>query len=324
MKYTHLTYKDRAVIEKLLNKSTSILIIAKMIDKHFSTIYREVNRNSTNPYCARTAHKLYLQRRRSSIQLKRYNKKLVLECLWMMTQYFSPEQTSNRLRILYPNDQTMRVSHETIYKWIYHFAAKGLDIIQYMRRMGSINRVNRKRKAKIELKKGFKSIHERPIEASKRKKTGHWETDLMEGKKGTGYVLVAVDKKSTLLMAKKISNKKQKTFVSTIVEMFKNNIPQKTMTHDRGFESYDFESIESLTNLNVYYADPGNPGQRGLCENTIGLLRQFIPKGTDMREITQQMLDKFVDLINKRPRESLGYFTPEEVFTGLEPFALHA
>ena len=210
----------------------------------------------------------------------------------------------------------MRVSHETIYRWIYLDAEGGGTLYNHLRR----RRKKRRRQKRYGSGRRFipdrVSITERPGMVDSRERFGDWEGDTIEGKKSTGYIATHVERKSRYLMASKLVNKKAESLTMQSTKLFW-CIPKKmrqTLTVDNGKEFSHFKEIEDKTDLTVYFADPYAAWQRGTNENTNGLLRQYVPKGTDFRKITEEDLAFAVKKLNHRPRKCLNYRSPHEVF----------
>jgi len=160
-----------------------------------------------------------------------------------------------------------------------------------------------------------REITERCKDAATGRRFGHWESDTVEGKKGTGHLVTHVEKKSKILRMRKVEHKTAENIFSATKEML-NGFPKRflrTMTSDRGTEFMFFAKIENTLGLLFYFAKAYSPWQRGLNENTNGLIRQFCPKGSDFSKYTNSYIQQVEDLINNRPRKSLGYKTPNEV-----------
>ena len=210
----------------------------------------------------------------------------------------------------------MRVSHETIYRWIYLDASRGGTLYHHLRR----RRKKRRRQGRYGSGRRFIpgriSISERPSIVDTRERFGDWEGDTMEGKKSTGYMATHVERKSRYLIAAKLTNKTAESLTLQSIKSFQ-RIPKRmrqTLTVDNGKEFAPFKELEDKTGLTVYFADPYSAWQRGTNENTNGLLRQYFPKGTDFKRITEECIAFAVKKLNHRPRKCLGYQSPQEVF----------
>jgi len=246
-----------------------------------------------------------------------------------LKQRWSPEQIAGRLRKEHPKDVSMWVSHETIYQWIYRQSLEGTQWHQRLRRR------RRRRKTRIVGERQGKSggrgvipgrvgIEKRPVAANERRRFGDWESDTVEGAKGTGLVVTHVERKSRCTRMAKLTDKKAKT-LSRATNALMKDLPamlRRTMTPDNGKEFADFKTIERALEVKVYFANPHSPWERGLNENTNGLLRDWLPKGSDFRWVTDARLAQIQTMLNNRPRKCLGYRTPLEVLNALPGVAL--
>jgi IS30 family transposase len=322
MSYTHLTEQERYVISHLTCAEFSLREIARRIKRHHTTISRELKRNDdpvyedtvywydwTHPEALTRQRKARHHRRRSNQRLVDYVKQK-LKADW------SPEAIVARVKLDYPDDDTMRISHETIYRWIYLDAKDGGSLYQHLRRRRKRRRRQKRYGSGRRFIPGRVSISERPAIVESRERFGDWEGDTIEGKKSTGYIATHVERKSRYLMAVKLANKKAESLTRQSTKGFC-RIPKKmrkTLTVDNGKEFAHFKELEDKTGLTVYFADPYSAWQRGTNENTNGLLRQYFPKGTDFKTITEKYLAFAVKKLNHRPRKCLGYQSPHEVF----------
>jgi IS30 family transposase len=321
MPYTHLTENDRYVIGHLSISDFSIREIARRINRHHTTVSRELKRNDnplyadniywhdwTQPEALERRHRARHQRRRSNHRLAKYVKR-------KLKDDWSPEIIAEKLKIDYPNDDGMRVSHETIYRWVYLEAKAGGTLYHHLRRRRKKRRRQRRYGSGRRFIPGRVSISERPAIVESRKRFGDWEGDTIEGKKSTGYMATHVERKSRYLIAAKLLDKKAESLTQKSIKAFW-RIPKKirkTLTVDNGKEFARFKELEDKTGLTVYFADPYSAWQRGTNENTNGLLRQYFPKGTDFRNVTEEELAFAVKKLNHRPRKCLGYQSPHEV-----------
>ena len=319
MSYTHLTEQERYVISHL-RSTFSIREIARRLNRHHSTISRELKRaKSRYPhtvYWYDWTQPLALERSREPRHFcKKSNSRLVKYVETRLRKQWSPEEISHRLIIDYPNNQTMRVSHETIYRWVYLDATVAGDLYLNLRR-GRKKRRRQKRYGKGYRFAGRKCISLRPEIVEDRQRYGDWEGDTIEGKKSSGYIATVVDRKSRYLLARKLENKKAETLTTQGIRSFR-YIPKKmrkTLTVDNGSEFAQFVKFEENTGLDIYFAKPYSPWQRGANENTNGLLRQYFPKGSDFKKVTEEDVCHAVKRLNNRPRKCLDYRTPSEIF----------
>lgn len=322
MSYTHLTEQERYVISHLNVAGYSKREIARRINRHHTSVTRELKRNGPPQFdcCAywyNWAHPEALERRRQARHYRRQKDlRLVLYAEAKLKMQWSPEEIASRIRIDYPDDKSMRISHEAIYRWIYLDAAMEGKLYLNLRR----RRKKRRRQKRYGSGRRFlvdrKAITERPQIVENRQRFGDWEGDTVEGKKSSGYIATLVERKSCYLLAAKLENKRAATMVDRGVKAF-GSIPKRmrqTLTVDNGSEFAQFKEIEKKASLAVYFAAPYAAWQRGANENTNGLLRQYFPKGSDFREITEKKIAQVVRLLNNRPRKCLNYQTPHEVF----------
>ena len=209
------------------------------------------------------------------------------------------------------NDK-MRVSHETIYRWIYLDAIEGGTLYHHLRRRRKRRRRQKRYGSGRRFIPGRVSISERPVMVETRERFGDWEGDTVEGKKSTGYFATHVERKSRYLIAAKLHNKKAESLTIKSIKAFW-RIPKKmrkTLTVDNGREFARFKELEDKTGLTVYFADPYSAWQRGTNENTNGLIRDYFPKGTDFKMITKKVLNQVQNQLNERHRKTLQYESP--------------
>jgi IS30 family transposase len=324
--FTNLNLKDRRRIEILLIKNTPASVIAKQLGFHRSTITREIQRNSSsvNIYSALFAEKRVKKRQRRKKEGKRKldsNLKLKKYVLKKIQNYHSPNQIVESLKKLYPKDMSMHISEETIYQYIYVLGRGELKktLIKGLRQQRRYRRRKGLRSKSVDLRgkiEDMLSIHERPKEVADRIIPGHWEGDLILGKRkesALGTLVERTTRQARLVRLKK----KDATSVRVAFVRKVKTFPQifsKSLTYDQGKEMVQHKRFTIDTNMQVYFADPRSPWQRGTNENTNGLIRQFFPKGTDFNQVTGEEIRRVENLLNNRPRKSLGYFTPNEVY----------
>ena len=209
----------------------------------------------------------------------------------------------------------MRVSHETIYLTLFIQTRGALkrELISHLRRSRAIRRPRGSKRAHAgqgQIKDAI-SIRERPVEANDRAVPGHWEGDLLTGK-ANSHVATLVERHSRFLMLVKVDGKDTATVTAALADQIK-RLPDQlkgSLTWDRGTEMADHKSFTVATDLKVFFCDPQSPWQRGSNENTNGLLRQYFPEGTDLRDFSQPDLDQVARKLNTRPRKTLGFKTP--------------
>jgi IS30 family transposase len=230
---------------------------------------------------------------------------------------WSPEQIAGTLKKRHPAGSRMRVSHETIYKSLF-VQTRGVlakDLLKHLR-SGRPTRRNIHNTVTLQWRSQIKdavSIRQRPAEVEDRAVPGHWEGDLIIGRHWT-QIATVVERSSRVTVLAQLDSRDMIT-VSAGLSREMSKLPQhlrKSLTWDRGMELADHKTVTANTGLDIYFADPRSPWQRGTNENTNGLLRQYFPKGTSMADITQDDLDVIAAKLNNRPRKSLGYDTPAD------------
>ena len=230
---------------------------------------------------------------------------------------WSPEQIAGWLKARFPQDQTMRVSHETIYLTLFIQARGALkrELVAHLRRTRSIRRprsakhVNRGQGQIV----NAVSIRERPAEANDRAIPGHWEGDLLAGSANT-HIATLVERHSRFVLLVAVDGKDTRSVTQALSKHVR-RLPEQlrsSLTWDRGTEMAEHAQFTIATEVKVYFCDPQSPWQRGSNENTNGLLRQYLPKGTDLSQFTQPQLDAIAAKLNTRPRETLAFKTPAD------------
>ncbi|MFC1814055.1 IS30 family transposase [Thermodesulfobacteriota bacterium] len=322
MSYFHLTSEERYVISHLVLYGLSLREIGRCLNRHHTTISREIKRNrptyADDAVYWYDAAQYFLDKRKrmSHHAIRQSNPELVHYVKCKIEQDWSPEQIANRLAFDYPNSKTMRICHETIYQWIYSDAKNGGDLYTHLRRHHKRRRKQRRYGSGRGLIPGRISISERPEAVDSRKRFGDWEGDTVEGAKGSGGIASHVERKSRYLVSAQLSDKTAETMTIASAKAFR-RVPRamrKTLTVDNGKEFSYFKQLEKKTGFAIYFADPYSAWQRGSNENTNGLIRQYFPKGANFKDITNKDLALVVKKINHRPRKSLNYQTPHEVF----------
>lgn len=311
-KYTQLTQGQRYQIYAFFKAGFSKTQIASEIGVHKSTISREMKRNrGKKGYRPKQAHFLALVRSKKANKFIKMTPDVINLIERFIRQDFSPEQVSGYLARQY----NIQVSHETIYKYVFADKAKGGNLYRHLRhghkkrkkRYGSYDR-----RGQI---KGRISIEERPPIVDTRKRIGDWEIDTIIGKKHKGALISIVERKSKFTLIRKLPKKQADLVAQAAVDLLK---PYKekvfTITADNGQEFANHESIKEQLKTDVYFAHPYHAWERGLCENTNGLIRQYFPKGTNFHYIMDKHVEMAMSRLNNRPRKTLGYKSPNEVF----------
>jgi IS30 family transposase len=314
-----LTLEEREDISRGIACGSSIREIAKGLQRAVSTVSREVARHGGRPlYRASEADQ---QAWESALRPKRcflaIHAKLQEIVAGKLILDWSPEQISGWLKIQYPEDESLRVSHETIYRSLFIQARGALkkELIQHLRFQRGIRRSRHARDS------GHRSgqivdaisIRERPAEIEDRAIPGHWEGDLIGGTNNS-HIATLVERHSRFTMLVKVSSKDTATVVAALSQQVQ-KLPaalRRSLTWDRGLEMAQHKSFTVDTEVKVYFCDPQSPWQRGSNENTNGLLRQYFPKRTDLSGYSQAELDEVALRLNQRPRKTLGFQTPAD------------
>src|ERR1700732_1654972 len=314
-----LTLAEREDISRGIASGLSIREIAKGLERAVSTVSREVARHGGRPlYRANEAdHQAWESAFRPKRCLLAIHVKLQEIVAGKLILDWSPEQVSGWLKIQYPEDESMRVSHETIYRSLF-IQARGVlkkELIQHLRFQ---RRIRRSRHARDSGHRSGQivdaiSIRERPAEIEDRAIPGHWEGDLLGGTKNS-HIATLVERHSRFTALVKVPSKDTATVVAALGRHVR-KLPatlRRSLTWDRGREMAKHKSFTVATDVKVYFCDPQSPWQRGTNENTNGLLRQYFPKRTDLSVYSQAELDKVALRLNPRPRKTLGIETPED------------
>jgi transposase, IS30 family len=317
--YKHLTIEERLVIQKMVWNHEEPSRIAHFLNRDRSSIIRELRRvrSEGGLYRAHNAHELSLKRRKGKKAGRGSKMKddLFLYVIEKLFKGWSPQLIAGRLKHEYGNDKAMRVSHETIYLYLYKkYKESGITLCQLLPQCAKKRQKRLKKREKRIIIKDRKSINTRPIAAENRSEIGHWEGDTVVGSKSSGYISTLVDRCVRYLVLGKGEDKSAETCNRSILEAFGNisNRHITTITFDNGTEFAQFKDIEEACECQVYFADPYSAWQRGTNENTNRLLRRYFPKGTNFSEITQSLLDAVARELNNRPRAILNYLTPYE------------
>jgi IS30 family transposase len=296
---------------------------------HRSSVYREIKRGTIRKgvtggkkkgeYSAREAQRRAIEVFRDSRQgpyYRGYKIKDWIEdqIILKLNEYWSPEQISHRLKL----EHGVSISAEAIYKYIFSMQRRGCEFHKLLRHYGRRRKRTKRRSRYWELQKHRRrSIDSRPVEATERLENGHLERDLMLGKRGTGAVLAIVDRKTKQTLLQKLeSSGSSEANQKTYEKITSSKLKCLSMTNDNGPEFGEFWKLEPLIGAKVYFSHPLCPWERGTVENTIGLLRQYIPKGSDLTHLTDEDLKQIEKYLDSRPRKSLGFLTPNEIATG--------
>ena len=334
--YTRLSGSEREEISRQLAAGVSGRMIARQLGRAPSTISRELRRTGRRRLGYRRDQYRALPAQRLAVRVGRHRRRprtllvharLRAYVLAGLAQRWSPEQIATRLRAEYPDDPTMRISHETIYTYLYVLPRGQLrrELLAYLRQRHKRRRARSRRLAHD--RRGqlpdMISIEERPAEVADRTIPGHWEGDLLMGRRSASALGTLVERttRTTLLVPLKA---KDATSVRRAFAREMRTLPQqmrRSLTYDRGKEMAEHRLFTETTGIQVYFAHPQSPWERGTNENTNGLLRQFFPKRTDFTQLSRRQIKHVQNLMNGRPRKVLNWRTPSEAFYHL-PVAL--
>jgi transposase, IS30 family len=310
--YTQLTRGKRYQIRALLKAGFSQSEMAFYLKVHKSTISREIRRNRGHKgYRPRQAHEKAMARRYAAAKRIKMTPAMIELITHHICQDFSPEQVSGHLA----RKHALSISHETIYKHIWSNKRTGGTLYKHLRHS---NRKHRKRYGSKQRRgriKGQVSIDLRPAVVDAKSRIGDWEIDTVTGKNSKGYLITVVERKSKFTLIKRVPDKQSDEMAKAIIKLLR---PHKesvlTITVDNGKEFTRHKKISKSLKADVYFAHPYHAWERGLNENTNGLLRQYFPKKMDFRTIDDKSIQHAMERLNNRPRKTLGYVTPNEVF----------
>jgi len=321
-KHRRLTIKERVQIQTLLNEKKSRAYIAKVLGRARSTISREINKwvqNKEDSYDAELAH----WNAKDDYANKRNRDKISTHSLLRYFVYkgllsnWTPEQISGRLKEIYPNDPIMSISHEAIYRYIYTRPQASLNkkLIKLLVRKKTRRRPSKKRRGTGSKIPNQVSIDNRPGHIELREEIGHWEGDLVIGKNHKSAIGTIVERKTRFTLILKLKSKKSEEVANMFSEKLNqlNTVFKKSMTYDNGIEMAKHQKITENTGIKIYFAHPYSSWERGTNENTNGLIRRYLPKGTNFNEISENQLQNIQRKLNNRPRKIIGYKTPKEM-----------
>jgi IS30 family transposase len=312
-----LTLTEREEISRGIASGSSIRGIAKLLDRAASTVSREVARHGGRPeYRANEADdQAWESALRPKGCLLAIHVKLQQIVASKLILDWSPEQISGWLKIQYPEDESMRVSQETIYRSLF-IQARGVLKKELIGHLRSKRRIRRSQHSGVSGQSRGQivdaiSIRERPAEIEDRAVPGHWEGDLISGSKNS-HMVTLVERHSRFTTLIKVPSKDTAVVVAALSRQIR-KLPatlRRSLTWDSGLEMAKHKTFTVATDVKVYFCDPQSLWQRGTNENTNGLLRQYFPKRTDLSGFTQADLDKVALRLNQRPRKTLGFQTP--------------
>lgn len=334
--YSHLDGTERAVIQLGLEQGQTVREIANRLNRSPSTVSRELARNGWHnpsrspprrgrPFRAGgyRAAEAQLRADREAARPRRLRRLAPGRPLWtpvvkLLQKRHSPEQVAAILKRMHPDQPQNQVSHETIYTALYALPRGALrrELLACLRQ----GRKRRRPRSRGTDRRGtipnMTSIHMRPPEVDERVIPGHWEGDLIKGARNASSVGTLVERTSLFVTLAALHDASAEAAVKGFSTVLSRIEAQRrlSLTYDQGKEMTQHEKLTEATGVAVYFADPHSPWQRGISENTNGLLRQYLPKGTDLSVFSQEQLDEIAWELNTRPRKSLGWKCPAELF----------
>ncbi len=325
VKYNRLTFMEREEISRQTASGYSIRNIAGNLNRAPSTIAREIKRSSIlrEDYRAAFAQGRAQRKRHKPRGNRKLNTNIPLRKIvfYYLAKNWSPEQIAKRLIFLYPNDMDMRISHETIYSYVYILPRGALkkELVSHLRKHHKNRRQKNKDRKRTHALQDYLSIEERPAEVADRIIPGHWEGDLLVGHGNASAIGTLVERTTRFVFLVKLKSKDALSVRESFAKEFC-HLPKglkRTLTYDQGQEMAEHKLFSKETDITVYFAHPHSPWERGTNENTNALLRQYFPKGTDFTKISKERLKYVQDELNDRPRKTLGFYTPHEKFSEL-------
>ena len=312
-----LTLEEREEISLGLGRGESYTAIAGRLGRPVSTVSREVGANGGRcGYRAVPAHRRAWERARRPKQPRLACTRLAAQVEEWLEQWWSPEEISRRLRTEFPDDPMMWVSHETIYQSLFVQGRGELrrELTRCLRTGRARRRPRRRSQVRAQLA-DMVMISERPAEADDRAVPGHWEGDLIIGKNAKSAVGTLVERATRYVLLLHLPEGREADKVDAAMRQAIAKLPGelfRTITWDQGKEMARHATFTIDTGIQIYFCDPHSPWQRGTNENTNGLLRQYMPKSTDLSLLTEDDLDRIARSLNNRPRKTLGFMKPSE------------
>jgi transposase, IS30 family len=315
MEYHQLTLGERYRIARMKSMGDSCRAIARKLRRCPSTISRELRRNadtSNGRYRVDKAHSYAVARRRRSRRGTQYEPGEVQLVHELMQHKWSPQQISGRLRTL----GVLDVGTSTIYRWIKRDKARGGQLWLRTRRLCWRYRKGYRVPDRRGTLSGKRSIDERPLQVQQRLEFGHWEGDTVMGRDGRHCILTLVERKTLKVRIRKLAAR-QAAEVNKVLHQelgSKGELVIKSLTLDNGTEFHGYAELERRHGTKFYFARPYHSWERGTNENTNGLIRQYLPKGTCFKDLDNRQCKTIEDALNNRPRKKLGFATPDEAY----------
>ena len=313
-RYQHLTADERHRITAMRRLRYSQAEIAKAMSRSPSTISRELRRNVTRHdgwYRAEKAHSYATARRSSQRRRSWFSSNQWHQVEALLKRKWSPEQVSYTLK----EQGICSISHETIYRYILNDKKAGGNLYRYMRIMPKKRRKRYNSKDSRGVLRGKRHISERPAEVELRQEPGHWEGDTVIGVDKRFSILTLVERRSGFAIIKKLKARTTLEVNAAAIHAISEHRKMfRTITFDNGTEFHDYKQLESKFSIRCYFATPYHSWERGSNENLNGLIRQYVPKGTCMKLLTQERCNEIAADLNTRPRKRHGFKTPSEIY----------
>ncbi len=313
MTYRQLTSEERYMISAYRLQGHSLSIIAQLLGRHRSTISREIKRNRCydRHYRPSKAITRTRRRRRESRRKWYFSDRQLQMVIALLRLDWSPEQAAGWLR----RHQVVSISHATIYRYVWYDQFNGGYLYTHLRQAGKIRRKRYRARDSRGVLPGKRHISERPAGAENSSRLGHWEIDTVIGSRDHHCIVTMVERKSKYTLIGKLKARTTAELNRRVIKLIHRQARKvRTITADNGTEFHRYGSIEKKTDTRFYFATPYHSWERGLNENTNGLIRQYLPKGKSMVDLDQRECDKIATKLNKRPRKLLNFKTPEECY----------
>lgn len=314
--YQHLSSEERFYIWNALREGATQKAVSIALDRSPSTISREVRRNKyarAKIYTYHWAKEIvkFRKRRLARTKYRKLTPEIGTQIEDLIRQYLSPEQVSGYLK----KHHDVSLSHETIYRYIYADIQRHKALKPFLRQGKKLRRKSYGSGARASKIPNRTCISERPMVVEKKSRVGDWECDSVIGLDRKSALVTVVDRKTLFTCCARVFNHTAETVSKVIIQMLKPYMDKvKTLTFDNGSEFVQHDIIASALEAKTYFAHPYSSWERGINENTNGLLRQFFPKKTDFRETSEQEVQQAVDSLNNRPRKTRDYLTPNQMF----------
>ena len=314
--YTHLSLAERIEVKMGMLSGGSLRQLARSVGRSPSTLSRELKRAPLveGVYDAVVATSAALQRRRRGGRKLHQGSPLWSPMIDRLRCGWSPEQIAGGLKHDHPDEPERRVSHETIYCALYALPKGDLkkELLGLLRQAGRARRPRSGGKKRGQILKNITPIAARPAAVETRLIPGHWEADLIKGKGNASAVATLVERTTRLTLLAVMPDASAASALSAFTKAMQDlpSFMRKTLTYDRGSEMARHAELAERLQIDIYFADPYSPWQRGTNENTNGLIRQYLPKGIDLSPASQQYLNDIAMSLNTRPRKALGFKTP--------------